>query len=38
MRRYDKLLSDKAKGYADRQTFIDQYKNIYGGIEARNIK
>lgn len=35
---YDKLLSDKAKGYTDRQTFIDQYENIYGGIEARNIK
>ena len=35
---YDKLLSDKAKGYTDRQTFIDQYENIYGCIEARNIK
>ena len=35
---YDELLSDKAKSYTDRQTFIDQYRNIYGGIEARNIK
>ena len=32
------LLSDKAKGYTDRQAFLDQNKNIYEGIEAKNIK
>ncbi|WP_195267682.1 penicillin-binding transpeptidase domain-containing protein [Eubacterium sp. 1001713B170207_170306_E7] len=32
------LLSEKAKGYTDRQAFLDQNKNIYEGIEASNVK
>lgn len=32
------LLSDKAKGYTDRQAFLDQNRNIYEGIEAKNVK